>query len=195
MSKKTVVFDLDHTLLDADQLKKNLFRYVQTLGVSKTKATINYKQAVKKGGFTIVNYGKILFKNSQKRKRLEKEYISFFIKPKQYNYSGAEDLLKNLSKKYSLILLTYGAKQNQSRKIKQSRLTKYFEKIIITSSTFKKHDLNKLRPKNKDVLIIDNSPHVKRIADSMNIPMIKVKEHGKDRAYFEKLYHKISKLL
>jgi len=73
---------------------------------------------------------------------------------------GVEKILGTLSKKYELILITKGDLLDQERKIKKSRLEKYFKHRNIVSEKNKKTYLNilddlKIEPRN--FLMVGNS--------------------------------------
>lgn len=86
-------------------------------------------------------------------------------------FKDAITFLEKYYKKYDLILLTLGIKEYQEKKIKASKISKYFKEIIITNDDKSKLDINY-----KDNLFIDNNPYeLKKFSNSKAIHLIRIK--------------------
>jgi putative hydrolase of the HAD superfamily len=88
---------------------------------------------------------------------------------------GVEDVLKNLSKKYRLILATKGDLLDQERKLEKSGLIKYFHHIEVLSDkkeTNYSKLLNHLDIKPSEFLMIGNS------LKSDVLPLVNIKAHA-----------------
>jgi len=124
----TFIFDLDYTLLDTTQYKKDL---IEILGTTEEdfayfkKRKINYN--VEKHLELLSRYDtrEIFFKKNA-------EVINFLKKIDNYLFPEVKNILKKLSRDHKLILITYGDKDYQELKIKNLEIKKYFKKIIAT---------------------------------------------------------------
>lgn len=88
-------------------------------------------------------------------------------------FKDAIKFLEKYYQKYSLILLTLGIKEYQEKKIKASKISKYFKEIIITN-----YDKSKLEINYKDNLFIDNNPYeLKKFSNSNAINLIRIKRN------------------
>jgi putative hydrolase of the HAD superfamily len=88
---------------------------------------------------------------------------------------GVEEVLKNLSKKYRLILATKGDLLDQERKLEKSGLTDYFHHIEVLSDKKEKNYsklLNHLDIKPSEFLMIGNS------LKSDVLPLVNIKAHA-----------------
>jgi putative hydrolase of the HAD superfamily len=88
---------------------------------------------------------------------------------------GVEEVLKNLSKKYRLILATKGDLLDQERKLEKSGLTEYFHHIEVLSDKKEANYsklLNHLDIKPSEFLMIGNS------LKSDVLPLVNIKAHA-----------------
>jgi FMN phosphatase YigB (HAD superfamily) len=193
---KLIIFDLDDTLINTDQIRRNIVKFAQDLGVSK-KMALRARGQVRSSSqpFTIENYGKLLFSNdTDKRKMLAEKFYSMFEKRGEFNYPGIERFLKGLKNKYSLVLLTYGDKDLQKKKINQSGLDKFFSEAIVSRDNTKVAPLIHLQKKHgNNILFIDNAKTTCDAACELGIPMIWVTSARKSEGYFKKLAERINK--
>ena len=112
------------------------------LSLIETSAKISHKELNKRNIIQIIKLGKKMLKSP----------VNLI--------EGVEKILGTLSKKYELILITKGDLLDQERKIKKSRLEKYFKHRNIVSEKNKKTYLNilddlKIEPRN--FLMVGNS--------------------------------------
>jgi len=127
------IFDLDYTLLDTAKFKDNL---TEAFAMSAEEWNSDYKKYFKDRG---VNYNmdkhleilkkenRLAISESDIRKKLEE----FMKNIDGYVYPRAEELIrqyKNKSKK--LILATFGDIGWQKEKIKNLKITKYFDELV-----------------------------------------------------------------
>lgn len=194
MQKKVIILDLDDTLLNTNEIRSSILKLAQGVGVNKKKALearISVRSSSKP--FTIENYASFLFPNSSvERQKLKLSFNKMFQKKGSFNYPGVEAFLKNLSKKYSLILLTYGDNTLQKKKIVQSGFSRYFSKIIVSSDNTKAEPMKGLmKIHSKDVLFIDNAKATCDTASKLGMPMIWVTSKNKNSKYFKRLAERI----
>ena len=153
---KHIFFDLDRTLWDFEKNSENiLLQLIETYGLEskcgvKAPVIINTYKKVNKDLWE--QYSKNEITKEQLRSsrftktlatfdyhflgfglQLEKEYIE--RSPYQTHLiPGSHDILEYLSGKYRLHILTNGFKEIQHIKIKQSKLDKYFDEVIISEN-------------------------------------------------------------
>ncbi len=103
--------------------------------------------------------------------------------------TDVEKVLMQLKKKYKLFLITKGDYNDQQRKVKQSKLKKYFDSIIILDekdkNTYKKI-LNQFKIKPSQFLMVGNS------IKSDVLPVIDIKGHAIHIPYHVTWEHEIS---
>lgn len=195
MKQKVIVFDFDDTLVDTTSIRKHIVHLAQELGVSKL-AALKARKEVRSSTkpFTIENYAKLLFPaDKKKRQKLIESFNLMFGEKGAFNYSGVETFLKKLSKDYVLLLLTYGNKVLQQKKINQSGLGKFFKEIIICDDHTKIQPLKQLQKKYPHLLFVDNSKHIYYSARSLGVPTLWVTSNTKGADYFKQLAIRIKK--
>jgi hypothetical protein len=93
------------------------------------------------------------------------------------------------------VLLTYGDKQFQKTKLKQSELVPCFEKVIITKDPSKKTVLSEFKKSRENVLVLDDEQKIISEAKKEGCLAIKVKKGVKNSKYYEKLLQRIDRAL
>lgn len=130
------IFDLDHTLFNANKFKIDLAR---ALEISRNKFFSDYQIYFKdrKINYHADKHISLLINERVINKNHEeviRKGVKFFLKElNKYIYKEGEELLKILSKnRNKLILVSFGNANWQKQKIKNLQIKKYFSKIIIT---------------------------------------------------------------
>ena len=170
------VFDLDHTLLNAEKIKRALSRifkmdkreyresYYKLFGAKKDlyNPYVHLDLLVKTG---VIDAGH-LPEYKEKIKKLLKR-LDDFIEP------AAEDLLKRLKRrKHVLILISHGNVSWQREKINNLKIKKYFTKIVITDKN--KIDSFKFLRNSKEEILIVNDNARENLAASKLLPKAKI---------------------
>lgn len=189
-----ICFDLDHTLLDTLQIRKDIYSLARPYGVHTTQLIQAYASAVG-NRFTprkfVVRLG--LAKPDQ-TELLKKISILLGSTRRFYVYPGIPNLLSRLAKRTPLYLVTHGDPYYQRVKLQQSGLAHYFSRVLVTPDITKEKILRKLLNKTHGkILMIDDSRRVHESALRIGLPIIKVRKSYKDRAYIEDLLCKILK--
>ena len=144
-----IYIDFDGTLFNTDMFYQDYLTVLNKYNISSLEIDEMKKELFANRRFNLdilTNY--IISKYNIKKLKQEVESL--------YNNSYVfEDVIPFLEKykNYNLILLTLGDVDYQNRKINGSRLSKYFQDIIITDV-----DKSQLGINYKDNLFIDNSP-------------------------------------
>ncbi len=151
----TIILDFDDTLFDTARFKKALAAIFKKHKVDFLKT---YEQAKKpKGAYSLKKHLALVQKADIKSIEKDIDKINF----KQFLFPDVLKFLKTLKKDNSLILLSWGDKEFQLRKIYGlgQNFTSLFDKII-TGPTEKAKVLDKILKtyKSRPVLFIDNSP-------------------------------------
>ena len=195
--RKVIIFDLDDTLIDTDRIRSNIVKLAQNLGVSKKNALVaRAKVRSFSNPFVIENYAKFLFpRDAKKRKSLIRNFNRMFVKHAGFNYEGVNNFLRDLNKKYLLILLTYGNNKFQKKKIAQSGFSRFFKDIIITPDNTKLAPVVSLiRKYGTEMLFIDNAKATCDAACELGLPFVWVTSANKNSSYFKKLASRIKKV-
>lgn len=145
---KHVFFDLDHTLWDFDRNSALTFKKI----FYKHKVTVDYEHFIK--SYTPINlkYWKLyreekIEKESLRYKRLKdtfddikfeisddlinllsEDYITY-LTTFNYLFEGTQDLLKSLSSRYELHIITNGFDEAQKKKMDASKISRYFKTV------------------------------------------------------------------
>lgn len=151
-SKKIIIFDFDDTLFETAKFKSEIQKIFAKYGIAAdlfektyqlSKNDKNYWQPKKQLDLLTKGITPI------KKRRILDEINLLFKKSKDFLYSDTILVLRKLSfgcRKHNLkvILLTYGNPVVQRAKIKNCRLAKFFDKIIIAKTPAKKKELSKI---------------------------------------------------
>jgi len=177
---KTVIFDLDDTLIKTSKLynhaRNEFSSLMQELGFNSEESLIKLDEVdinyIKEYGFVKERYPLSLGKtyeyfsqkngkeiNPELKKKIEEIGWQVFRQIPEL-VDGVYQALETLSKKYFLILATLGDPQVQEEKVRVSGLKKYFSEVYVLKHKNVEEYQNILREHNldkKDTWIIGNS--------------------------------------
>jgi len=154
---KTIIFDLDHTLLNTKRLNKDSFVILKKAGATDLQINDSYKYllSLSRFNYNFTNHAKAI--QRKYKMKLDFEIINNFLNSsfKKYLNKGALLILNYLKKNnWEIILLTAGNPQYQKIKIKQSGLADYFDKILISHGCSKNETLKKYI--NKEAVFVND---------------------------------------
>lgn len=182
MNYKTILIDLDDTLLDFQKSEDVAIRTtIKTLGIDPTEDVVcAYKEInlkywkmferkeIEREALLIARFKEFceLLNITNKDFSLLNETYFHYLSSSPFEIDGAEEFLKKLSKKYDIYVITNGVKRVQTIRLSLVNITKYFKKVYISeeigyqkpSVEFFDFVLNDLNIINKEeVLIIGDS--------------------------------------
>ena len=143
--KPIMYIDFDGTLYDTDRMYSDFKEEYYKNGVTKEEMEEVSSYLKSKGPYSAMMVADEL----EKRYHLNVDYNHVFND--SYNYDDL-DFLNELGKVFDLRILSYGVKDYQELKIKNSGVYKYFNEIIITDKKKDELDIN------YDAYFIDNNP-------------------------------------
>lgn len=139
---KNVIFDLDYTLYDMNQVLRHSYHNVivglsSSIGIPQEKIrSIIDKTIVEKG----ILYERMFDSLLAELQLSKNEYLNYCLKlyhkslPVNLDlYSGMRHTLEVLNSKYSLYMMTDGNAKTQRRKVEKLSLGPYFKKILYTN--------------------------------------------------------------
>lgn len=155
-----IIFDLDHTLLNAEKIKLALSRILK---MSRKDFSSSYHKLFGQKSDLynpfihldlLIQTGKVDARCANSYKQRIRELLArldSFLVP------GVENLLKELkSNGHFLILISHGNVVWQNRKIKNLKIKKYFRKIIVTNEN-KADSFKFLKNKKEEILIVNDN--------------------------------------
>lgn len=182
MNYKTILIDLDDTLLDFQKSEDVAIRTtIKTLGIEPTEDVVSaYKEInlkywkmferkeIEREALLIARFKEFceILNITNKDFCLLNETYFHYLSSSPFEIDGAEEFLKKLSKKYDIYVITNGVKRVQTIRLSLVNITKYFKKVYISeeigyqkpSVEFFDFVLNDLNIKNKEeILIIGDS--------------------------------------
>lgn len=157
-----LIFDLDQTLLDTEKLKKDKSLI---FGISPEENNLHSDLLFKKKGLHynpethlqfLIKSGHI--KTKAEEDKIRAEYKKLIKEIDNYLFPEAEKTLAHLKKQgHRLILITLGDPSLQRSKVNNSRIKKYFEKIIYeTKDKSQNESIKQLSGLKQDILIIND---------------------------------------
>ena len=143
----TVLFDLDNTLLDFNKAEKiAVERTLREMGVTPDERMLKRYSELNLAQWHLLEQGKITRSQVkvQRYVNLFREYhiegdpaeaakvYEAYLAIGHYYVEGAEELLKHLSEKYHLYMVTNGTLSVQKGRIKSAGMRPYFKDIFIS---------------------------------------------------------------
>lgn len=144
---RTVLFDVDNTLLDFSKAEKNaLTKTLRQLGIEPGETILERYSELNLAQWKLLEQGKLSRGEVKVRRyRLLFEEIGADCSPEKaariyeellgighFFMEGAEELLEELYQKYNLYLVTNGTAAVQRRRLKSAGLKKYVQGIFIS---------------------------------------------------------------
>lgn len=182
MNYKTILIDLDDTLLDFQKSEDVAIRTtIKTLGIEPTEDVVcAYKEInlkywkmferkeIEREALLIARFKEFceLLNVTNKDFSLLNETYFHYLSSSPFEIDGADEFLNKLSEKYDIYVITNGVKRVQTIRLSLVNITKYFKKVYISeeigyqkpSIEFFDFVLNDLNITNKEeVLIIGDS--------------------------------------
>ncbi len=192
--KKVILIDLDHTLIDTERIKREHESILRCFGVSASVSKNAYRKVTRRGFYHPVPHTHAVIPDGLSRRRALREYWQLFEKRGTYNFPGVVTFLKMLSRKYRLILLSWGHKDFQLKKFNQAGFGKFFEAAVIMRNRRKEKDLQRFFGKyGNNVLLLDDSPVAVSVARKIGMKTVRVKKGWKDANYYRRLLARIMK--
>ena len=161
--KKIIVFDLDDTLFLTQEFKKELIKNFQKIGLPKKIFLKTYLASKKDQRYLGENYQIKLIKKifpQYSFKKLKSVFEKTFEKAPFFVPEETFKILAELSLKYELILISFGEKNFQRKKIKSSGLEKFFKKIIISSQLYKISSFSRIFRKKAQIFFVEDNPSI-----------------------------------
>jgi FMN phosphatase YigB (HAD superfamily) len=162
--KPWIIFDLDHTLFDTTEFKKDIFATLKAYGVNNTTAQSSFKEFVARhdGNYDILSHCEELLQ--KKHLASLDEVRAFLASPlEQHLFRDAKKILRELrARGYYLVLLTKGIERFQNFKIERTGLKYFFAAIKIVERE-KEKGLAKLSPPNGSYFVNDREDETERV--------------------------------
>lgn len=168
-----VYIDFDSTLFDTHSFYNDFINICNNYKVETYKIDLLKKELFNDEELFNLD---VLIKNIVNKFNIDNSIYSDIDKlySNKYVYSDSLWFLKKLKDKYSLVLLTYGDIEYQVKKIKASKLEKYFDNIIITNKHKGSLDLDY-----KNLIFIDdNLDEIKDICRKKPKKVIRIKRNS-----------------
>lgn len=162
-----IIFDLDYTLLDTGQFKKKLAEILV-----KEDFYADYKKYFRDQdiNFDSEKYLAILKAegriDGRRQEELKSKLAELLNKIDDFLLAGADKVLKRLKDSgHELILMTFGDKKWQEKKVKNLSASRYFDKIIFEEKNKAGSEyLKSLRNTEEEIMIVnDNARETKEI--------------------------------
>jgi phosphoglycolate phosphatase-like HAD superfamily hydrolase len=153
-----LIIDFDYTIFDAMKFRKDL---AKVFGLSFYDFNKFYFSEFKnkKINYSISRHLQILKNQGRKvqNNNFKREADELFTKIDNYLFDGVEKFLKECQKRgFKIVMLTFGDKLWQKKKINSSKIKQYFDQIIITDIN-KAAELSRLKSVRGKVIIINDN--------------------------------------
>lgn len=173
-----IFIDFDDVVFDTKEFKNDLIKIFGENGISQKDFFLSYKSAKKAAPFyKLENQVEFLNKAGEIRnlKNLRRSLGIFMRDLKGYIFKDALNFLEKLSNR-DLYILSYGDKDFQAEKIKNSKIAHYFKKIIITNKNKAKAIKDLIsNPKENYFFIDDKIEHLKEMKNMRGMSLFYLK--------------------
>ncbi|MCR4327911.1 MAG: HAD hydrolase-like protein [Patescibacteria group bacterium] len=179
-----VMFDLDHTLFNTTELKKDIFSVLNSCGGNKNTIMQSFDSFIKshEGNYDILSHSKELLESGYINS-LENVYAFLSSSLDKHLVGGSKEVLAELRKKgHHLILITKGIEQFQYFKIRNSGIESFFDEIHIVQN-FKEDILKNLDPPEGSFFINDHAIETERIMHAHPLLRYIIFSNPKDSPY------------
>lgn len=182
MKYKTILIDIDDTLLDFQKSEEHAIRTtIKTLGIDPTDELVEkYKQInlkywkmfergeIEREDLLVARFKEfcgIMNITDRDFSKLNETYF-YNLSSVPFEIDGAEEFLKKLSENYNIYAVTNGVKRVQTKRLSLVNITKYLKKVYISEEIgfqkpnieFFDYVLNDLKLTNKEeILVIGDS--------------------------------------
>jgi len=155
-----IIFDFDHTLFSAKKLFENLKEEFKKAGVSEKLFFETFQKSKGNFGYIHRKQFELITKENPELNliKLEETFKKVINRADKFLYPDVLPVLINLKKENELILLSYGEKEFQREKIDNSKITHYFNKIVVTQEINKISELRKILKKKENAVFVEDNP-------------------------------------
>ena len=127
-----IIFDFDDTIFDTQKLKNDIFKKFTLYKIDIKTIEKTYKKAFDKNrNYVFRNHIKILQKIHNLEISDEIQNWFYNLNFESYLFPKTKKMLKSISKKHNLILITKGNPEFQNKKIEKSKIEKFFKEIYV----------------------------------------------------------------
>lgn len=161
MTKNKIIFDFDQVLFLTRGLFECLRKEFIKRGVDEKLFYESFEKSKDKVGYSPDKQFEIIIRKNPKIniKILRGSFKKVMDKSELFLFPDVLPLLKNLKKENELIILSYGDKKFQKEKIEKTKISEYFDKIIITQEINKISELKKILEKDETAIFIEDNPN------------------------------------
>jgi len=189
-----IIFDFDRTLFSTKNFCFAFKEEFLKLGVDEKLFKKTFKRSKKgKGKYYIPEEQfKLIHKSNSEIeiKQLKKSFEKKLKKAKRFLYNDVFWFFKKWSHKVDFILISYGQNKFQREKIENSKIGKYFKKIIITQDIEKLKPFKKIFIKREKIIFVEDNPQALLKVKKNFKNIITVRINRKDRKYSQILNSK-----
>ena len=156
-----IIFDFDHTLFSTTKFSLALKKSFEKSGIEESLFEETFgKSKEKNGHYKPDKQIELIIKKSPEIKKniLKKEFKKVLNNASKFLYPDTEQFLKKWQKRADLILLSYGENKFQKEKIKKSKITSYFKKILIAQDINKISNLKTILRNNQKAVFVEDNP-------------------------------------
>ncbi len=154
----TIVLDIDHTLINAEKLKRALARDARACGVAPRRFWDAYRAVRKSGAFSPEAVAAHLGHDRAMRQHLVTRWWATLRAPQTFLYADARPFFQwARAAKHSIIFYTYGNPRVQQAKVRALRAFAPRARAIITVDSAKRDDLRKILPRGEPWVWVDDA--------------------------------------
>lgn len=192
------LLDFDRTLFNTDIFLLKIKNIFTAIGINKDKFTESYK---KLKPYSIKKHLSLLNINAQDKSIVTDKLNTLISNTNKFLFPDTIKFLNFLKKSnIEIFLVTYGNKEFQNNKIKNSNIENLLDKVIITATSQNKINIYKTianKNQNKEIIIIDDLKiNTKEILNNISgIKAIQIDRNKKNKTVsYLKNFYKINSL-